>query len=38
MSEQELDLFKIASVLSAEFDAGAAEVVSAEVFYANLLR
>ena len=38
MAEKELDLFEVSTVLAAEFGAGAAQVVGAEVFDADLFR
>lgn len=38
MAEQEFDLFQITTVLAAELGAGAAEIMGAEVFDADLLR
>jgi hypothetical protein len=38
VSQQELDLLQIPAILAAEFGAGAAEVVGAEVLDADLLR
>ncbi len=38
MAEQELDLLQIPAILAAQFGAGAAQVVGAEVLDADLLR
>jgi hypothetical protein len=38
VAEQEFDLLQIATIFAAEFCAGAAEVVGAEMFEADLLR